>query len=376
MSSEAFTKKFNEDSNAYLNGKLKIARFNAPFYRFRYDFPGLCEGRYYLLSAGAKGAKTQCTVYVIVDALMQYLSTLLNGNLPDIKPCFIYIPLEESERDILARMYSLFIFKMWGKRIDKDSLIFSSPHLDNERVREITEYMNRPETKVFGELLDECFQVKECTTYSDIVRVLYSMCEYVSNGEDNHYFFFASNGLDKDEKEDLPCMTLHEGQKRLSLLIIDHVSLIPEAPRLGLKESIDKLSKMLVYVRNKFKISSWVVQQQSTETMNAAAKSSKNIEPTATGLADSKYTARDCNLFLGVTNPYYFSFDNYHGYDISQLGDGVRFLSVIMNRNGVQGGSIGLEFDGACQYFNELPKLSDTKGLEEATQRIMNREMI
>lgn len=375
MSVNGFVNKFNKDASDYLNGRLKIARFAAPFQRFRYDFPGLCESRYYLLSAGTKGGKTQATVHVIADAITQYMSTLLNGHFPEVKPCFVYIPLEESENDILARLYSWFFFNVLGERVDKDEIVFSSPKVCNDSVIKIQNLMNDDRTKLFTEVLDECFCVKEVANFNDVMTVLYSITRVCDSDDMNSYFFFAGNGLTKDTTVDLPCMVTHEGQANLRMVIIDHVSLLPLASGEKLKGTIDKLSTILVYIRNKFKISSWVVQQQNKETYNASAKSSGEIEPSVSGLADSSYTARDCNLFLALSNPYYFKLNSYKSFhDLDLFGDGIRFLSIVANRNGVPGGWIGLEFDGCCQTFTELPKQSDVENFEAARERIRLRQ--
>lgn len=376
MSASKFVDKFQRDASDYLSGKLKIARFAAPFQRFRYDFPGLCEGRYYLLSAGTKGGKSVISVHVIADALCQYMSELLNGNFPEVKPCFVYIPLEESEEDILARLYSWFFYNVLGERVSKDEIIFSSPKVNNDNVVRIQNLMNDDRTKLFTEIVEECFCVKEVASFNDILTVLYSITKVCDSDDMNAYFFFAGNGLSRDTTVDLPCMVTHEGQANLRMVIIDHISLLPYAQGEKLKGTIDKLSTILVYIRNKFKISCWVVQQQNKETYNASAKSSGEIEPSVSGLADSSYTARDCNMFLALANPFYFKIDKYKNYsDLDLFGDGIRFLSIVANRNGVPGGWIALEFDGCTNSLAELPKQSNTEEFEAARERIRNRQM-
>lgn len=62
------------------------------------------------------------------------------------------------------------------------------------------------------------------------------------------------------------------------------------------------------------------------------------------------------NVVLGLFSPFKFEIPNFHGYDIKQLRDNVRFLEVIINRGGSPGGIVGLYFDGAVNFFKELPK--------------------
>jgi hypothetical protein len=61
-------------------------------------------------------------------------------------------------------------------------------------------------------------------------------------------------------------------------------------------------------------------------------------------------------MCLGLFSPFKYELKEYMGYDITKLRDNIRFLEVLINRNGSMGGIIGLYFDGAVNYFKELPK--------------------
>ena len=76
-------------------------------------------------------------------------------------------------------------------------------------------------------------------------------------------------------------------------------------------------------------------------------------------MGDSKYVSRDCDIVLGLFSPFRFGITEYFGYDITQLKDHIRFLEVIVNRNGEMGGILPLWFDGAVCEFKELPKPDD-----------------
>ena len=68
-----------------------------------------------------------------------------------------------------------------------------------------------------------------------------------------------------------------------------------------------------------------------------------------------------CNVALGIFSPFKYELKEYFGYDISKLRDNCRFLEVLINRGGSPGGIIALYFDGAANYFSELPKADDPK---------------
>lgn len=108
-------------------------------------------------------------------------------------------------------------------------------------------------------------------------------------------------------------------------------------------------------LRNKYNYIPVVVQQQSNETANLEAFKANKIRPTVAGLSDSKYTGKDVNVMLGLSNPYAFEMNSYAGYDLSKLKGNARFLEVVINRDGESNGMIGLYFDGAVNYYEELP---------------------
>ena len=101
------------------------------------------------------------------------------------------------------------------------------------------------------------------------------------------------------------------------------------------------------------------------ETGNLEAFKNNKIRPTMSGLSDSKYTAKDCSMMLGITNPYSHELDNYLGYDIRKFKDSIRFLEVVLNREGQSNGIIALYFDGKTCTFRELPPPNDREALEK-----------
>ena len=86
-------------------------------------------------------------------------------------------------------------------------------------------------------------------------------------------------------------------------------------------------------LRNKYNFTPIVIQQQSTANESIDAYKLDRTRPTKDGLADSKYTANDENILLGLYSPYKFGLKTYLGYDISKLKDNIRFLEVAVNRD-------------------------------------------
>ena len=58
---------------------------------------------------------------------------------------------------------------------------------------------------------------------------------------------------------------------------------------------------------------------------------------------------------FGITNPFAFEVPDYLGFDISRLRGHARFLEIVLNREGESNDIAPLYFDGATNYFAELP---------------------
>lgn len=53
------------------------------------------------------------------------------------------------------------------------------------------------------------------------------------------------------------------------------------------------------------------------------------------------------------------------GYDITKFRDNIRFLKVLVNRDGSMGGMCPLYFDGAVCQFEELPRPENKEALQQ-----------
>lgn len=108
------------------------------------------------------------------------------------------------------------------------------------------------------------------------------------------------------------------------------------------------------------------------ETTNLEAFKSNKIRPTMAGLSDSKYTAKDCDVMIGITNPYSFELPEYLGYDIKVFKSSFRCMEIVLNRSGQSNGLCPLYFDGAINYFRELPLPHDKEGIDKVYNYIRN----
>lgn len=163
------------------------------------------------------------------------------------------------------------------------------------------------------------------------------------------------------------------------MVFIDHISLIQAEKDtdtgipMSLHQSIGKLSSVyLVQLRNKFNYIPVVVQQQASAQESLENKKYNKLKPTLDGLADNKMTQRDSNVVLGLFSPYRHEIPDYFGYDITFFKDNIRFLEILANREGLSNITCPLYFDGAVNYFRELPLPTDVNRMREVYQFIKN----
>ena len=64
-------------------------------------------------------------------------------------------------------------------------------------------------------------------------------------------------------------------------------------------------------------------------------------------------------IILGLFAPARYELEEYAGYKINILGDSFRSLIILKNRIGKTNLELPLYFNGAVNYFEELPKPSD-----------------
>lgn len=139
----------------------------------------------------------------------------------------------------------------------------------------------------------------------------------------------------------------------------------------------DLSSKYFIQLRNKYKQIPVLVQQQSFQGENLESIKSNAMKPSLANLAESKLTARDANVTFGIFSPFKFQIPDYHGYNIKILKDQVRFLEILASRDGGSGSICPLYFNGAVNYFKELPKANDTIEINktyEIIQKHINNE--
>ena len=338
----------------------------SPFTRFRSEFAGIEQGRYYLVSGNTKAAKTQLTSYLFLFNPILYAYY----NSDKIKVTYFYYPLEETPEEIMLRFMSFLLNRLSKNTVHVSPEDLKSTREDRVLPEEVLKLLESDEYMLIIQYFENHVNFKTSRNPTGIWKDLKAY-----TNECGEAFYkdiaikdeFSSEKIVKQFNYFVP-----NNPNEYVFIIVDHVSLIECERGMDLRTSINKLSEYMIILRNRYKFIPVLVQQQSVETSNLEAFKANKIRPTMAGLSDSKYTGKDCSLMFGITNPFAFELPSYLGYDITKLKSNARFVEIVLNRHGQSNGICPLFFDGATCTFKELPLPEDKVNIQKVYDFIKN----
>lgn len=346
--------KIKERRQRILDGNVNS--IPSPFQRFSNDFIGLEQSTYYILTSYTKGGKSQLCSYLLYKALMfQYSSNV------DINIHILYFNLEETKEKVLSRFMSWLLFEYTNGKYRVSPRDLMSSKNDKPLPQEVLDILEEEEFTKMVDFFEEHIEFPGETNPTGI----YKACRQYA---ETHGEVHKKPSKYKDDKgilHDIDVFDYYEPNNPNEYVfpVVDTINIIDLERGFTKKQAIDKLSEYFVLLRNNYGHSPIVIQQQNTDNESIDAQKFNRTRPTPAGLGDSKYTAHDCNIMLGIYSPYKFGLREYLGYPIDTLKDHFRTLEVCINRDGELGGLIGMFFDGAISNWYEMPKPDNTSGM-------------
>lgn len=335
------------------------------FPRFENYLPGIMKSRMYTITASSGVGKSKfARQKFVVDPFDFIMNNPESGM--DMK--VFYFAMEESAENFISSVIVNKLYQYYGIRVDVNTLMSVGrgtvlPEEVIDKIKEIRGYFEPLEDKV--EVIEG--SINPFGIYSKVRNY----------HEERGKYHYKSVMFDKEDgsQEEKRIVDYYEpyNPNEYVFCIADHISLLSlEKGLTNIHDAIQKLSSdYFTALKNRFGTVIVNVQQQAAESekkqFTAGGKSiDEKLEPDFSGLAENKKTYRDSSVALGLFAPSKHDIEEHAGYDIRRLRDRYRSLSIIKNSDGEDGKRIGLYFDGATNYFKELPKSSDTKGLEKA----------
>ena len=138
-------------------------------------------------------------------------------------------------------------------------------------------------------------------------------------------------------------------------VIIDHISLLrPENGR-TLKQEIDITTSYLITLKNMCKISPIIIQQANRNQGSMERRKENMMNMTINDTKDSGDPVQAAEVVISIFNPNRERLKNYRGYDISELQDKFRSITILKSRWGESDIEIGFNFFGNVNIWRELP---------------------
>ncbi len=339
-----------------LDGKINCIPVGFP--RFENEFPGLEQGKSILFTANSKVGKTQIADWVVLyNTIQQVIDFKI-----DVRLKIFYFTLEMTSEQKMLSAFSNILYIKEGLRIaPKDLRSTKSDNILSEHILNVIQKYE-PYFK----------KIEEVVEFIDDVRNPYGIYKVVRNyalANGKVIYREINNGEEIIKVED------HyepNDPEEYVLIVVDHIGLLtPEKNQdnglpMTLHETISKLSSdYFVKLRNRFKYIPIAIQQQMSSQESLENKKFNKLKPSLDGLADNKTTQRDFDYILGLFSPFRHELPDYLGYDITFFKDNIRFLEILGGREGGGGTICPLYFDGAVNYFTELPLPSDTEKLKK-----------
>ena len=347
-----------------LDGKINC--IPCSFTRFSEEWPGIERGKYVIITAQQKVGKTQ-----LADKMFLYDPFFYAFNNPDklrikIKYFSLEISTEEKYKQFLCHL--LYILSKGEIRVSQRDL--NSTIKDSPLSQKIIDIMDSEKYKAYYKFFEENVEI---ISHIRNPTGIHAYMKKFSNDRGT-WTYKEIEWQDDDgskSKRKVKDYYIPNDPDEYVIPIIDHISLItPESENgrsMTLHESISKLSsKYLLDLRDNFKQSPIIIQQQALSGEGTENIKLGKLKPSVADLGDNKLTSRDCNLMFGIFSPMRHDLHDYMGYSIDKFRDNIRFMEIMIARDGGNGITVPLYFDGAVNFFKELPIPTDSNGIAQA----------
>lgn len=297
-------------------------KFNSipcPFQKLQDYYPGIEKGKYEMVTASPKRGKSQFTDFMYVYNPVKFCMD--NESDLDVEIHYLSLEMTAQQKMVQAMCHFLFIDSKGEIRLAPEDIRSTKKALDPELYEVITKYES-----FFEKYLSRVHYYDKYRSVDEIALFTQELTKKVN-----------------------------PQSEKITMLILDHASLI--IPRRGqtLKQAIDETSaSTFVKARNLFRINPVIVQQQANEKESFEARKMNDLLPSFNGLADSKDTQRDIDFGFGLFSPEMAKLAVYEGINVNQYKNNLRILNIIGGRESTGQKELALYFDGAVSFFKEL----------------------
>jgi len=353
-----------------LSGKINCIPCSFP--RFSQEWPGIEKGKYIIVTAQQKVGKTQ-----LADKMFLYDPFFYAFNNPDkIRLKIFYFSLEISAEEKYKQFLCHLLYKLSHGKIRIDQRELNSVTKGKPLSQEIIDIMDSPEYQKYYDFFEECITIiSDIRNPTGIMKFMKKYAE--ANGK---WHKKTINIVDKATGEITPTVVNDyyepNDPDEYVLVITDHIGLITPEGGEDLHKSMSRLSsKYFLELKDDYKYIPVAIQQQALAGESTENVKLNKLKPSVADLGDNKLTSRDCNIMLGIFSPFRHDIHEYMGYSIDKFRDNIRFMEIMISREGGNGMTCPLYFDGKVNFFMELP-LSNNQPELERFYNLMHKNKI
>lgn len=326
------------------NNKHNCIPYDKKFPRFSEYLPGIEQKKYYLISGASGAGKSQLTDDLFVFTPYDFTQ----DEDTDITINIDYYSLEMDKVSKMHQWMSRRLFTHYGIRSGMKVLQSVGKNRLNDHL-----FMAVQETRAYFEKFEDCIKMHDGdTTPSNVISRMDSYA--AKNGKT------IIENVEKDGEIIQVEKYTANNPKEYKMIILDHYGLL--SGNGSTKQTIEELSKGFVAARNKYSYIAVPIQQQTASSEDLEHFKNLKLLPSKDGLGESKLTYNDCDLSIGVFEPQRHEIKSFNGYQISEMKDGYRYMNIFKNRYGAPNVGVGLYFDGAVNFFKELPRKDEING--------------
>lgn len=343
--------------------------------------PGIEQSTYYLIAAASGVGKSKLARYLFIHNPIMFLE---NNPDSDIQLDILYFSLEESKEKVILAEVSKYLYTQHKLNLSIKQLssvgrynVLSTEDL--QKVQQSEEHVNNflKRVKIFDNVRNATGIYKTVRDFALTIGTYYDKNDTPLTPQEVHN---VKIGVGESYKKVSYYKT--HNPKHYVIVLIDHISLLQPETGETLWQSMSKMSSnYCLHIRDKFGFIPVVVQQLAADKERIEANFSKadlvqKLEPSLDGLGDNKTIARDVNIALGLFAPDRYKITEHNGYDIARFRDRYRSMNIMKSRDGIANKKLPLFFNGAVDFFKELPKVDELEKMRLVYEHInqLNRE--
>lgn len=352
-----------------LNGLYNCIPF--PFPRFRAWVPGIETAKFIVVTANQKIGKSKFCDYLFV---YEPLFFILEH--PEMRAKVLYFTLEMSPEEKYNEFLCHLLFRLDGIEVSPTELKSTDrDHPIDEKILELLESDKYQKyIKAFEDMVEYIDDQRNPTGINKYCRDYALAHGHLNFKKGKRKDPITDEIIDADVIDNDNPYTPDDPEER-RIIIIDNASNLSLESGLRKMETIDKMSKYGITLRNQLKFIFVLIQHQAQAQEGIENQKLNKLKPSSDGLADCKTTTRDANMVIGLYSPFKYGLREYEGYDITKFRNHIRFMEVIEDRDyGANGQICPLYFDGAVSTFNELPRPDDKEGLQRVYNYMESRK--